>query len=326
MSRVSALLAAFERRERHALARALTLVENDTEDAGQIMARVYARTGHAHVIGLTGPPGAGKSTLTNAMLRLWRAQDLEVAVLAVDPSSSVSGGATLGDRIRMLENWNDDGIYIRSMASRGNLGGLSAATGPAIHVLDAFGFDRILVETVGVGQAEVDISRFADTTVLLQVPGLGDSIQTIKAGVLEIADLLVVNKADIKGARELARDLRTMLHLGPARDWTPPIVQTVATDASNVQELLDQIDAHRAYLHASGEFQLRRRQRAASEVRQLALRQLGRHADAWLSSSDGRHVVEEVVQRRLDPPTAARLMARSALAAAEDQRVGLADE
>jgi LAO/AO transport system kinase len=222
------------------------------------------------VIGLTGAPGAGKSTVTTALVRAFRERGTRVAVLAVDPSSPFTGGALLGDRIRMQEHATDDGVFIRSMGSRGQLGGLAAAAPQAIRVLGGAGYDVILVETVGVGQAEVEIAAAADTTVVLVVPGMGDSVQAAKAGVLEVADVLVVNKADRPDTQATLRDLRAMVALASG-DWKPPIVATVATSGDGVAELVGQLDRHEAWLEASGERSRRRLARARGEVTALAL-------------------------------------------------------
>jgi LAO/AO transport system kinase len=295
------LIERFRNGERPALARLVTYVENGRPAGLRAMAELYRDTGDAYVVGITGPPGAGKSTLTNAVIREYRKRGKSVGVLAIDPSSSLTGGATLGDRIRMLENYDDEGVYIRSMATRGEMGGLSMAVGAVTHLLDAFGFDIIVVETVGVGQDEVDVAELADTTLLLQVPGLGDSIQTIKAGVLEIADILVVNKSDIKGAENVVRDLRNMLRLGEHGPWLPPIVRTVATYGENVGGLLDTIDKHRGHLEASGEGQQRRERRARREVLRLAQNWLAGQLEATLNGPDSQTMLRDLLRREVDP-------------------------
>ncbi len=262
---------------------------------------MFRLTGHAHVIGITGPPGAGKSTLVNSMIRNYRESGLTVAVVAIDPSSTLSGGAALGDRIRMMENYADDGVFIRSMATRGQLGGLSLAVGGAVHLFDAYGFDVILIETVGVGQDEVDVADAADTTIVLQVPGLGDSIQTIKAGVLEIADILVVNKADRADAQQLVRDLRNMLLLGEHGSRMPPIVQTVATEASGVERLITEIEQHREHLARSGEADERVRRRLEREVSLLAREQFEFWLREWLENEAHLSAINALAQREADP-------------------------
>jgi LAO/AO transport system kinase len=295
------LLTRFRAGERRALARLLTLVENQRPAGLEGMAQLYRETGRAQIIGITGPPGAGKSTLTNALIRAYRGQERRVGVLAVDPSSALTGGATLGDRIRMLENYDDEGVYIRSLATRGQLGGLSMAVGAATHILDAYGFDIILIETVGVGQGEVDIAEASDTVLLLQVPGLGDSIQTIKAGILEIADILVVNKSDAPGAGELVRDLRNMLRLGDHGPWPTPIVETAAVQNVGIEALTNQIERHRAYLAESGEGRRRRARRLRAEVVRLARHQLDLRLDTALAATDFADTLDALERRERDP-------------------------
>lgn len=309
-TRTDDLITRFRAGERPALARLLSFVENDRPAGSRALADLYRETGNAFVLGITGPPGAGKSTLTNAVIRAYRSRGKTVGVLAVDPSSSLTGGATLGDRIRMLENFEDDGVYIRSMATRGEMGGLSIAVGAATHLLDAFGFDIICIETVGVGQDEVDVAELADTTLLLQVPNQGDSIQTIKAGVLEIADILIVNKTDTPGANNLVRDLRTMLHLGDHGPWLPPIVETVATSGQNVEKLLDQIERHRAFLAESGEGDRRLTRRVRQEVLRLARRWLTTQLEATVDDDGVAELLGSVGRRESDPLTVAADVAR----------------
>ena len=248
-----------------ALARVISMIENGDSRVRSVVKELRSSPGGAWVIGLTGAPGAGKSTVTSALIKAFRARDTRVAVLAVDPTSPFSGGALLGDRVRMQDHAIDPGVFIRSMGSRGQLGGLAAATPQAVRVLDAAGYPVILVETVGVGQAEVEIASAADTTVVLVVPGMGDSIQAAKAGVLEVADVLVVNKADRPDTQATVRDLRSMVALATA-DWKPPIVTTVATTGEGVDELVRQLDRHRSWLESSGERERRRLARARDEV------------------------------------------------------------
>ena len=248
-----------------ALARVISMIENGDSRVRSVVKELRPSSAGARVIGLTGAPGAGKSTVTSALVKAFRARDTRVAVLAVDPTSPFSGGALLGDRVRMQDHAIDPGVFIRSMGSRGQLGGLAAATPQAIRVLDAAGYPVILVETVGVGQAEVEIASAADTTVVLVVPGMGDSIQAAKAGVLEVADVLVVNKADRPDTQATVRDLRSMVALATA-DWKPPIVTTVATAGEGVDELVRQLDRHRSWLESSGERERRRLARARDEV------------------------------------------------------------
>ncbi|WP_017580889.1 methylmalonyl Co-A mutase-associated GTPase MeaB [Nocardiopsis valliformis] len=296
--------------DRRALARAITLVENGAAELREIMAGLAPHTGRARVVGFTGSPGVGKSTTTNAVVRAVRAKGLTVAVLAVDPSSPFTGGALLGDRVRMQEHATDPGVYIRSMANRGHLGGLSWATPHALRVLDAAGFDVILVETVGVGQAEVEIAGQADTTVVLCAPGMGDSVQAAKAGVLEVADVFAVNKADRDGAKVTLRELRQMVAMKDRdeAEWKPPIVMTVAAKDEGIDELWARVEEHYAHLEKSGELTARRRERARDEVQAIVLdllraRMGGVGADSGLDGLAG-----EVAAGERDPYAAADLL------------------
>jgi LAO/AO transport system kinase len=264
------------------------------------MALLAPHAGHARVIGLTGSPGVGKSTSTSALVTAYRARGKRVGVLAIDPSSPFSGGALLGDRVRMGEHTTDDGVFIRSMASRGHLGGLSWATPQALRVLSAAGCDVVLIETVGVGQAEVQVASLADTTLVLLAPGMGDGIQAAKAGILEIADVFVVNKADRDGADTVARDLRHMLTYGQ-REWDIPIVKTVASRGEGVEEVVDAIEAHGAWLESSGELARRRVARASDEVEAIALTAL--RVD--LRGGPLQALAARVVAGELDPYAAA---------------------
>lgn len=298
---MSALIDRFLAGERRALSRLLSHVEDRTELGHQAIRQTFSRTGRALIVGITGPPGAGKSTLVNALIREYRAGGRTVAVIAVDPSSALTGGAALADRIRMMDSYADPGVFIRSMATRGQMGGLALAVTGAIHLLDAFGFDIVIIETVGVGQDEVDIAETADTTLLLQVPGLGDSIQTIKAGVLEIADILVVNKADRPDARQLVRDLRNMLLLGEHAEHDIPIVETIATDGTGLPRLMKEIDAHRAYLDASQQRAARAERRLLREVEVLAHERFDAWLEARLASPEMREHRGALMRRELDP-------------------------
>jgi LAO/AO transport system kinase len=255
--------------DRLALSRLITAVESDRPDARAVMRYVYPRTGRAHVVGITGPPGSGKSTLTTRLALEYRRHGATVGVVAVDPTSPLSGGALLGDRVRMMELHADPDVFVRSMATRGVVGGLARNTLDVVLLLDAFGKDVVMVETVGVGQDEVDVARAADTTLVVEVPGLGDDIQAIKAGLLEVADVLVANKADRPGAQRLVADLRAMLSLAEPKPWRVPIVETVATEGTGVPELMDRVQAHRAFLQESGGQAERRAGNARRQVRAL---------------------------------------------------------
>ncbi len=296
--------------DRRALARAITLVENGSAALREIMAGLAPHTGRARVVGFTGSPGVGKSTTTNAVVRAARAKGLTVAVLAVDPSSPFTGGALLGDRVRMQEHATDPGVFIRSMANRGHLGGLSWATPHALRVLDAAGFDVILVETVGVGQAEVEIAGQADTTVVLCAPGMGDSVQAAKAGVLEVADVFAINKADREGAKSTLRELRQMIAMKDRTDqeWKPPIVMTVASRDEGVDELWERMEQHFAHLEASGDLTRRRRARARDEVQAIVLDLLRSRMGGAGDDTGLDALAEEVAEGRRDPYAAADVM------------------
>ena len=291
-----------------AVARLISLVEDASPALREVMALLAPKAAHARVVGLTGSPGVGKSTSTSALVSAYRRRGLTVGVLAVDPSSPFSGGALLGDRVRMQEHATDDGVFIRSMASRGHLGGLSWATPQALRVLSAAGCDVVLIETVGVGQAEVEVASLADTTIVLLAPGMGDGIQAAKAGILEVADIFVVNKADRDGADTVARDLRYMLSLGDRRTddgWRVPILKTVAAKGEGADEVVDEIERHGAWLAGNGQLEARRRRRAADEVEAIALTAL-RSRIGDLSGTDALAALAgRVVAGELDPYAAA---------------------
>jgi GTPase len=284
-------------------------VETGGPPAEAALAALHPATGQAYTVGITGAPGAGKSTITDRLVARVRADGEEIGVLAVDPTSPFSGGAILGDRVRMQDHATDPGVFIRSMATRGHLGGLALATPQAIRVLDAAGTPWVIVETVGVGQAEVEVAAATDTTVVVVNPGWGDSVQANKAGLLEIADVFVVNKADRPGAEDAERDLVQMLELGAARAWDPPIVRTVATDGQGTDELWNAVGAHREHLERSGELAHRRRQRLREEVRAIAHARLAADLDAR-ASADGAFdaLMARVDARELDPYSAAAML------------------
>jgi GTPase len=284
-------------------------VETGGPPAEAALAALHPATGQAYTVGITGAPGAGKSTITDRLVARVRADGEEIGVLAVDPTSPFSGGAILGDRVRMQDHATDPGVFIRSMATRGHLGGLALATPQAIRVLDAAGTPWVIVETVGVGQAEVEVAAATHPTVVVVNPGWGDSVQANKAGLLEIADVFVVNKADRPGAEDAERDLVQMLELGAARAWDPPIVRTVATDGQGTDELWNAVGAHREHLERSGELAHRRRQRMREEVRAIAHARLAADLDAR-ASADGAFdaLMARVDARELDPYSAAAML------------------
>ncbi|HEY7591789.1 MAG TPA: methylmalonyl Co-A mutase-associated GTPase MeaB [Actinophytocola sp.] len=289
-----------------AVARLISLVEDESPHLRAVAAALNPLTGNARVLGLTGPPGVGKSTSTSMLVSAFREQDLRVGVLAIDPSSPFSGGALLGDRIRMHDHTTDPAVFIRSMATRGQLGGLAAATPQAVRVLDAAGCDVVLIETVGVGQSEVDIVALADTTVVLLAPGMGDGIQAAKAGILEVADLFVVNKADRDGADQTVRDLKHMISLGRRElgaSWRQPIVRTVATAGEGVADLTAALDEHREWLASHGELAARRARRAEREIEAIAVAAL--RSRLGVGQDALARLAKRVAAGELDPYAAA---------------------
>jgi LAO/AO transport system kinase len=287
----------FQRNPR-ALGRAISILEDGGGSQRELIRRVYAETGKARVVGITGPPGAGKSTLVDRLARLIRQRGQTVGILAVDPTSPFTGGALLGDRIRMQTLYTDPGVFIRSMATRGAMGGLARASRDAVDLLDAAGFDWVLIETVGVGQDEVDIVRTADTVVLVTIPGLGDDIQAIKAGILEIADVFVINKADREGVERTAKDLQMMLSIGEHGEWLPPILKTVASREEGIDRVLAEIERHREHLAASGEIERRRRSHLRLRVETILKERVVAAADRVLGVD---REVERGHQEKVDP-------------------------
>ncbi|WP_265444890.1 methylmalonyl Co-A mutase-associated GTPase MeaB [Flexivirga meconopsidis] len=305
---VPALVEAARAGQPRAVARLITLVENADPALRAVMERLASYTGNAHIIGLTGSPGVGKSTTTSALVGAMRARGMRVGVLAVDPSSPFSGGALLGDRIRLIDHALDDGVYMRSMASRGHLGGLSWATPQALRVLDAAGCEVIFLETVGVGQSEVEVAALADTTMVLLAPGMGDGIQAAKAGILEIADVFVVNKADRDGVDVTMRDIRGMISLGErkeAGDWRPPVEKLVAEKGDGLDDVVAALDKHWQWLQETGELQHRRERRAAEEIEAIAVRTLRQRMGNLDGAGDLAAQAQAVVAGEQDPYTAA---------------------
>ena len=308
--------------DKRALARGISLVEDDEPEGWELVREVYPQTGKAQVVGFTGPPGAGKSTLIGALVRHQRALDRQVAVLSIDPSSPFRGGALLGDRIRLTEHFLDPGVFIRSMATRGALGGLAEAALQAALLMDAAGRDDVFLETVGVGQAEVDVIDHADSVVLVLIPGSGDSIQALKAGVMEIPDIIVVNKSDHPLTDTMVREIKGVLTLAPQGSWPVPIIKTEAHRGEGVEELAAKLAEHRAHVEAEGTLSERRRRNLMNEVLGLATVRLRRALEATLEEDpEVRELLDEVVARRLDPASAASaILARGAIEAGDAAR------
>ena len=308
--------------EKRALARAISLVEDDDPEGWALVREVYPHTGNAAVVGFTGPPGVGKSTLIGGLIAHARKADRDVAVLSIDPSSPFTKGALLGDRIRLTEHFLDSGVFIRSMATRGSLGGLSEATLQAALLMDASGKDDVFLETVGIGQAEVDIIDHADTVVLVLMPGAGDSIQALKAGVMEIPDVIVVNKSDHPLTDTMMREIRGVLSLAPQEGWRVPVLKTEASRGEGIEELAEQIAAHREHIAEEGTLDERRRRNLMNEVLGLATVRLRRALEASLyEDPEVQALLDEVVARRLDPASAASaILARGAVEAGDAAR------
>jgi LAO/AO transport system kinase len=292
--------------DRRAVARAISMVEDGADGLADLSAALFPHTGRAYTIGLTGAPGVGKSTLAGELVRMGRARGSSVAVLAIDPTSPFTGGALLGDRLRMQDHATDPEVFIRSMATRGHLGGMALAAPEAVRILDASGKDLVIVETVGVGQAEVDVAAATDTTVVVVSPGWGDSVQVAKAGVLEIADVFVVNKADREGAATAVRDLEQMIRMGSRSGWVPPVLQASARSAEGVEELWETIASHRAHVEETGELTKRRRSRLLAEVEALAGERFRTGVRELLREDP--ELADELSKRRTDPYRAAAIL------------------
>jgi LAO/AO transport system kinase len=291
--------------DQRSIAKLMSVVERGGSGSADLMRQIYPRTGDAHTIGITGSPGAGKSTLTACVIASCRASGKRVGVIAVDPSSPFTGGAVLGDRLRMQDHALDPGVFIRSMGSRGNLGGLSGATHEAALVLDACGYDVVIVETVGVGQSEVDVIKISDTVCLILVPGAGDDVQVMKAGIMEIADIFVVNKSDRDGAEKVVSDVKVMLDLVPNREWRPPVSLASAREGRGIDEIMENIESHRKHLLNTDEGKIRRRAKIRNEVEEILRRDLfSRIESAWnLERAAG--VLDDIDNRTTDPYTVA---------------------
>jgi len=295
--------------DRRALARMVTLIESEAPVATRYLAQLHQHAGKAHIIGITGSPGAGKSTLVSRLVRELRKREKKVAVVAVDPTSPFSGGAILGDRIRMLELSGDPNVFIRSMASRGSLGGLSASTRDVVRAMDAAGYDPIIIETVGTGQAEVEVMRTAQSVVVVVAPGMGDDIQAIKAGILEIADIFAVSKMDKPGAQQTVAELAMLLSLDPNRkksSWRIPIVKTSALKESGLDELADRLQEHRTFLHESGMMETREQRQVQSELRALILQAVSHALTEAVSEDEWSSLIDKIIRRERDPYSVAR--------------------
>ena len=303
MSTPHDLLVRIQKGQRRAVARLITWAERNDPRAFELFKFGYALTGHAQLIGITGPPGSGKSTLTYALTQFLRQQNLKIGVIAVDPSSPFSGGAILGDRIRMNPVATDSGVFIRSMGTRGHLGGVSKSTSAAIHALDLYGCDVIFIETVGVGQSEVDVMKLCDTTVMVMVPGLGDDIQAIKAGVMEVGDLFVVNKADRDGVHQTAREINAMLDLS-MKGWRPPVLKVIASENQGIEKVWEEVQTHRNYLIRNELFEQMRKDHARHELLALIQASLFERLESGSYAHQVDTLVEQITQRQIDPYSA----------------------
>lgn len=303
-----------------AIARLISLVESESTFAHEIMKAIYPHTGKAHLIGVTGAPGAGKSTLVDKIISRYKELGKSVGIIAVDPSSPFSGGAILGDRLRMQQHALDPSVFIRSMGTRGSLGGLSRAAYEAALILDACGKDIVIIETAGVGQTEIDIVRIADTIILLLVPGMGDDVQIMKAGIMEIADIFVVNKADREGADKIVAEVNLMLDIAGERSWRPPVLKAIAESGQGVDDIIWAVEEHRLYLQKSEEGKKRRSSRIRHEVEEILRRDIARIVEKEWEERSSNDLIEALASRRSDPYTEAGRLLEDILGAAENSR------
>jgi LAO/AO transport system kinase len=300
-------------RDKRAIARAITYAEDDEEKAREIIRKLYKRSGNAYIVGITGPPGVGKSTLTDRLVKNLAEEGKKIGIIAVDPTSPFTGGSILGDRIRMQDLTTHPNVYIRSMGTRGHLGGLSKGTYMAVRILDIAGMDYVFVETVGVGQSEVDIIKIADTVVMVLAPGLGDDIQAIKAGIMEIADVFVVNKSDREGADKTVLELNMMLDLDMPKKWRPPVVKAVAQEGKGVGEVLEKIHSHKEYLISSGQLEERRKNRIKMEITESVKNKLMKDVFAKMGNEEFDQKIQKVMAKEIDPYTVAEALYRQIL-------------